>query len=624
MEKRKELKNKIKSWLIWDVSDLTDPVFKSEVKANHVAAITMIGLAVVLLIGLIISFGDAFTGSMNAARTALLVSPFELLVPAGLCIAFKGRKKWLKYVLSFFSILVIWRLDMIFTYYIALFWVIPLILSCRYYSKRFTTIVGLFSIVMMFTSTLLWQYAQALPDMNIFTYRELLDVVKMDGENAVFLIPEYYTGRVLVYNLLIRLLVYLNIFNISIFSADNGKKMLDEEILISKKNASIASELELAKGIQAGMLPSIFPPFPGKKEFDIYALMNPAKEVGGDFYDFFMLDDKRIALVMADVSGKGVPAALFMVIAKTLIKNQAQSDLTPSEVLSKVNQVLMENNDLSLFVTCWLGYLNIQTGVLTYANAGHNPPVLKTDGKHDFLKGRKGFVLAGMDGLKYYNNKVTLKPGDSIFLYTDGVTEAQNNNEELFGEERLVKYLDSHQFASPKELITALRGEIDTFSDGREQFDDITMLSLNFQKYLEDSSAEHEFPASIDSLNQALDFVETELTERKVGMKEITQLRIISEEIFANVANYAYHSNLGKVRITVDSKDGEVIMRFIDRGIPFNPLLRKDPDITLGADDRDIGGLGIFMVKKMTDDIKYKYENGQNILMIKKKIKEQE
>ena len=252
---------------------------------------------------------------------------------------------------------------------------------------------------------------------------------------------------------------------------------------ITAEKERINTELNVAKRIQADMLPKKFPAFPGRNEFDVYAINIPAKEVGGDFYDFFLIDENHLAIVIADVSGKGVPAALFMVIAKTLIKNHAQLGKSPEEVFTTVNNQLYEGNDESMFVTAWMGILEIETGRFTYVNAGHNPPLLKHACKnYDWLKSKPGFVLAGMENIKYYQNEITLEQGDRVYLYTDGITEATNDNDDLFGDASLLQVMNNKNDLSLKELLSHVKEKVDDFAGEREQFDDITMLIMEYKK----------------------------------------------------------------------------------------------------------------------------------------------
>lgn len=239
------------------------------------------------------------------------------------------------------------------------------------------------------------------------------------------------------------------------------------------------AELSVASNIQRDMLPCIFPAFPERAEFDIHATMQPAKEVGGDFYDFFLVDDDHLSLVMADVSGKGVPAALFMVIAKTLLKNSVQNGLSPKAVLEKVNNQLCENNEAEMFVTVWLGIYEISTGKLTAANAGHEyPAIRKANGEFELFKDKHGFVLAGMEEAKYKEYELQLNAGDTLFVYTDGVAEATDATNVLYGTDRMLNSLNKEADVSPEELLRLLKEDVDKFVGKAPQFDDITMLGL--------------------------------------------------------------------------------------------------------------------------------------------------
>ena len=250
---------------------------------------------------------------------------------------------------------------------------------------------------------------------------------------------------------------------------------------ITTEKERIGAELNVATQIQADMLPRIFPPFPERKEFDLYASMNPAKEVGGDFYDYFLIDDDHIALVMADVSGKGVPAALFMVITKTLLKNRAQMGDTPSEILADVNNQLCEGNEAELFCTVWLAIIEISTGKGVAANAGHEHPALcHKDGEYELVTYKHSPALAVMEGIPFRQHDFELKPGDTLFVYTDGVTEATDSKNELFGEAGLLKSLNRDIEAEPKQVIENVNDGILDFIEDAPQFDDITMLCFKY------------------------------------------------------------------------------------------------------------------------------------------------
>jgi len=250
---------------------------------------------------------------------------------------------------------------------------------------------------------------------------------------------------------------------------------------IADAAARIDAELAFAKAIQHSAMPSVFPPYPGRKEFDIHAAMFTAKEVGGDFYDFYFVDEDTLAFMIADVSGKGIPAAMFMMQSKTLLKSCAESGMPIEQVFTTANEKLCEGNEAGMFVTAWMGLLNIKTGHVTFANAGHNPPLVKAgmDG-FAFHKTRAGFVLAGMEGIRYRKFELQLNPGDTIYLYTDGVTEATDAAEKLYGDERLLKLLNEQKSASAREICEYVKADVDAFVGDAEQFDDITMLCLTW------------------------------------------------------------------------------------------------------------------------------------------------
>lgn len=255
---------------------------------------------------------------------------------------------------------------------------------------------------------------------------------------------------------------------------------------VTAERERIGAELDVATQIQFSMLPCIFPAFPDRKEFDIYATMNPAKEVGGDFYDFFMVDERHLAIVMADVSGKGVPAALFMVIGKTLIKDHTQPGRDLGEVFTEVNNLLCESNSEGLFITAFEGVLDLVTGEFRFVNAGHEIPfICKNGGVYEPYKIRAGFVLAGMEGICYRAGTMQLEPGDKIFQYTDGITEAMNTGNELYGMKRLEAVLGKYADKPPMELLSGVKADIDLFVEDAVQFDDITMLCLEYRARME-------------------------------------------------------------------------------------------------------------------------------------------
>ena len=257
---------------------------------------------------------------------------------------------------------------------------------------------------------------------------------------------------------------------------------LEEKHREEAERERISNELAMANEIQASMLPHVFPPFPDRKEFELFASMDPAREVGGDFYDFFLVDDDHLCLVMADVSGKGIPAALFMMISKVILQSFATTKDSAASVLTRANEALCSDNQTNMFVTVWLGILEISTGRLVAANAGHEYPAIKrAGGPYELLKDKHGLMVGVMEGIRYKEYELSLEPGDQIFLYTDGVPEAANIQEEMFGMERMVEALNSEPGAHPEQILENVRAAVDLFAGGAEQYDDLTMLCVEYR-----------------------------------------------------------------------------------------------------------------------------------------------
>ena len=257
---------------------------------------------------------------------------------------------------------------------------------------------------------------------------------------------------------------------------------LDTVKRVTAEKERIGAELSLATQIQAAMLPHLVPAFPDRTDFDIIGSMDPAKEVGGDFYDYFLIDDDHLGMVMADVSGKGVPAALFMMASKIILQSVAMLGKSPGEILTKTNEAICSNNEAQMFVTVWLGILELSTGKLTCANAGHEYPVLKRpDGGYELFKDKHGFVIGGMEGVRYKEYELQLEPGARLFVYTDGVPEATNAEQALFGTDRMLAALNEHPDAAPMEVLKHMRGAVNAFVREAEQFDDLTMLCLEYK-----------------------------------------------------------------------------------------------------------------------------------------------
>ena len=378
---------------------------------------------------------------------------------------------------------------------------------------------------------------------------------------------------------------------------------------IAEAEARIDAELEFAWQVQNASLPTVFP---DRSEFSLCAKMIPAREVGGDFYDFYMRNDSSLIFLVADVSGKGIPAAMFMMKAKAILKALAESGLEPNEIFQKANENLCENNEAGMFVTAWMGILDLKTGRLQFANAGHNPPLLlRKNGEFEYLKARSGLFLGGMEGMKYRKNEMFLTAGDRIFLYTDGVTEATDATQELYGEDRLKSCVNSLGNTTAAALCEAVKADVDRFVGQAPQFDDITMLAVNVKSLLDETAIS--VVPNAESFETVNNFAQSLTAKLEAVPKVANKINILFDEVYANIANYS-GATLAKISYCIEGR--QLSVTFADNGVAYNPLDAETPDITLSADARKIGGLGIFMVKKLTNHVAYARTDDWNVLTL--------
>lgn len=381
---------------------------------------------------------------------------------------------------------------------------------------------------------------------------------------------------------------------------------------IKEADERIDKELEFARQIQHSALPSVFPPYPNRTDFDIYAQMHTAKEVGGDFYDFYLLGEDKLAFLIADVSGKGIPAAMFMMTAKTLIKSLVESGIDASEAFTRANNKLCENNEAGMFVTAWLGILDLNTGLMKYVNAGHNPPLIKRNGTYfEYICSKPNFILAGMENIKYKANEIQLSPGDEVFLYTDGVTEANNITYELFDEDRLLESLNEKKSLTVKQLCNKVINDVDRFVGNALQSDDITMLAVKLNCLLSDDSIT--VSPDDNSMNLVYNFIDKKLKDLEIDKSLSNKIKLVADEIYSNIINY---SGATRAKVSFCRTDKSIYLTFYDNGKRYNPLATDSPDTSLSAKDRDEGGLGIYIVKKTASRIDYSNKDGFNIMTI--------
>ncbi len=582
-----------------------NPIFlENEREANRYSCRCLQVMALIAALAWLLNLLDIFIVPPVVMNVSMPVCIFSFLLPSMLKSRMNRLGGWFQYLIMGCCILGITVLSIAIPKHTVLAWIAPVLLSCHYYSRKLTASALVASVVCLYVAGIASLFVGEGDPNLINAFR---------AEDAV-ITSEVFREAVLFF-LLPRSAILVGMAFVCITVAKRTRSLLEKQAADSSARQRIETELNVATQIQADMLPSIFPAFPERSEFDIYASMTPAKEVGGDFYDFFLVDDDHLAIVIADVSGKGVPAALFMVIAKTLLKNAVQVGLSPKDALEKVNNQLCENNEAEMFVTVWIGVYQISTGKLTAANAGHEyPAIRRADGRFELFKDQHGFVLAGMENARYREYELEIGVGDTLFVYTDGVAEATNAANDLYGTERMLAALNQNPGLGPEGLLHQVKADIDCFVGASPQFDDITMLSLQRKQTGAEQSIQ--VAPKLESIPKVCEFLEQILQDHGAPLKIVSQVNIAADEIFSNIVRYS-----GAEAAKVDCKvTGDwAIIRFVDDGRPYDPTAQPEPDTTLSAEEREIGGLGIFMVKKSMDRVAYEYGDGRNILTIEKR-----
>ncbi|MBQ6051938.1 MAG: PP2C family protein-serine/threonine phosphatase [Clostridia bacterium] len=473
-----------------------DEIFhETEVHANRLGAMILLVSGIILLIIMILTAVGVFPLPFDSVFSPSIQAIAEILILLILCHIVKYDTWWLKYVLMIGLVFVYARLDSMLTHKVPILMVLPVILSSRYFSKNLTRFTSILSTA-AFLFSAIWGATHGFINLNIVTMEKGTEMIATGGfigeavRNAGVSDSMLIRNTVL-YDFLPRWLMFSVTAIISSNIVRRGREMVITQHEKDLKSARIEYELNLANAIQTDMLPNIFPAFPERNEFDLYASMAPAKEVGGDFYDYFLVDDDHLCLVIADVSGKGVPAALFMMATKIIIANNAKMNKSPAQILTDTNSAICANNREEMFVTVWLGILEISTGKLTAANAGHEYPAIKSpNGKFELFKDKHGFVVGGMNGTRYKEYEMFLAPGSELFLYTDGVPEATDPEGSMFGTERMLEALNGEASPDPSSTLNRVKGSVKEFVKDAEQFDDLTMLCVEYKIKSDNKSEE--------------------------------------------------------------------------------------------------------------------------------------
>ena len=603
--------------------------------ANAAAAAYMLVIWIFYLTGFFKVFS---TTTLILINVLFPIGILVLLSPLLYAFKFKDhlRKPRYKYFVLYSFIFVIGALNVILPKHSAIAWALCILMTNHYYNPsvglRVFISVIIASLIAMFGGMFVGEF-----DANLLFGNEIMQTIntqeiyangvgarfemlnKLYSMGSGFFDLDYnrYLGSVVFYFLPRGVILFL-VFLVSHALNKRTYKLLVSEIQVNSEQAKAKTELEVAKEIQLATLPN---EIASTKDVEIVAELRAAKEVGGDFYDYFQIDDDHTAIVIGDISGKGVPAAMFMMKTITCFKNFVAPNKTPSQILKEVNAALYDNNHLQMFVTCFFAIVNKKTGELEFANAGHNPPVIGTNFNYEFLKCKTGFVLGGLQDAFVFDEKITLKHGESITLYTDGVTEARNEKGDFYGEERLLKLFNSRDFTCLVEVHHSLRDDMAKFTDNYEQSDDITVISMKFQG--DDCVVKTNcFDAKLENIPSGLTFVDEFCSAENIPVEFKNNLLVVADELYSNIVKYGYENNGGDVftRLWFNRDKNEFVITIIDKAPAFNQLEVNNNPLEGNVEDMRIGGLGILIVKKIMSEYAYDRINNKNILVLRKRF----
>ena len=555
-----------------------------------------------------------------AAIAALMFAPL-FLVKTNLI-----RKPGYKYFILFSLLAVIAALNIALPKHSLLFWPFAVLIASHYYNPTIGVVVFGVTIVLMlfciYAGMFFGEFDENLfgggvimPDQTIGTVEtyeervELLNTLRANGNNRYL--------KVLVYYFFPRAMIVTLFFMVSNLLNRRTYKLLDSEIKIHDEQEKARTELNVAKEIQINTLPE---EFINSDDVEIVGELKAAKQVGGDLYDYLDIDKDHVAVLVGDVSGKGVPAAMFMMKTITSFRDFAAPNKTPSQILKEVNSSIIKGNKKSMFVTCFLAILDKRTGKVVYSNAGHNPPIVGSNNNYRFLKPNSGFILGCFKDLPLKDEELTLKSGESITIYTDGITEAINPDGEFFGEERLINIFNKREFTCVIELHHTIKDEIAEFVKSAPQSDDITFVTMKYQgnNY---SYEEKMFKATIENTKDMLSFISGFVDKYNVPEDFKTKLLIVGDEILSNIIRHGYENKGGDIfiRLLFDKDKNELALTIIDHARAFNQLEVNKPTYSEGKPLEE-GGLGLVIVKKIMTECAYDRINDKNILVFKKKF----
>lgn len=591
--------------------------------ANAFAALLMLAIWICYLAG----FFQVHKAVAPVIHVAFPISISILLTPLICVLRFKKMlsKPRYKFFVVFSFVFVIAAINIIIPKHTLLGWALCIIMTAHFYNPKlckmtFGVVIGLM-LLCMYASMFLGEYDPNLIGNGVIIDGEIVYVdgakerynmlhqMLLEGENRylkVFLY--YYIPRS---GILTLIFLVCNSLNVRTY------KLLVSEIKVNSEQEKTRTELEVAKEIQLATLPKDFV----TTEFvEIVGELKAAKEVGGDFYDYIKIDDQHTALIIGDVSGKGVPAAMFMMKTITSFRDFAVPNKKPSDILKEVNASIFKGNKASMFVTCFLAILDKRNGKVIYANAGHNPPILGSNHNYKYLNCNSGFLLGCFKDCFLKDEEITLNPGESLTLYTDGITEARNSNGDFFGEEKLLKVFNKKDYTCTVELHHTIKDEIASFVKDAPQSDDITFVTIKYQgdNY---SFEEKSYNAVEDSVPEMLNFISGFCEKHDISESFKSQLLVVGDELLSNIINHGYENKGGGifVRLLFNDDKKEFVFTIIDQAKAFNQLSVDNPTYANGK-PLEVGGLGLTIVKNIMDEYAYDRINNKNILVLKKRF----
>ena len=610
---------------------------ENEANANRHMSYALLftaGLLFLVLFGYLFKLFDV---ARHTYVMTVVIIPIVILLLCSPMIFIKSKRlskpTYKYYVLSLF-IFTIGVLNVIMPKHAVLGWAVCIGLTGHYYNPkvcRYCFIAVLVACVLCLTASVFYgefdsnllsgqldKKAQlihnfllpdAYPDTATGRWNYIIDLMGAGDNRFLQIYTNYLVGRLLFLSLLYAVIFSLN---------KRTFVLLNREIQVNGEYQKSKTELEVAKDIQLNTLPSNMI---SAKEVEIIGELKAAKEVGGDLYDYLEIDEDHVAILIGDVSGKGVPAAMFMMKTITSFRDLATIGKTPSEILSEINRAILKGNKNQMFVTCFLAILDKTTGRLVYANAGHNPPVVGSKGNFHYLKASHGFLLGCLPECYAKDEEIMLAPNESITLYTDGITEARDVNGDFYGEERLLKTMNKKDYSCTVDIHYSIKSDLASFVGEAPQSDDITLLTLRYMG-ADYAVKDSEFDATKESIPGMLDLIEQFSEEHNFPTKFKHQILIVGDELFSNIVFHGYEGKGGRiyVRLLFKEKENEFVITIVDQAKAFNQLSVVNPDIGTDRAFDHVGGLGIHIVKQIMSEYAYDRINGRNVLVLKKRF----